>query len=109
MSILILIILFFNGKVAASVVNSRRAGTTAAFEQLNQYYTMSNMPVVSSQYWNDTHGGSPKDVIKDLQGMQTMRILGKNMAWLIKCIKSGEKNGIKFPQLVKFHDYPFIR
>lgn len=51
---------FFNGKVAASVVNSRRAGTIAVFEQLNQYYTMSNMPVVSSQYWKDTHGDSPK-------------------------------------------------
>lgn len=70
---------------------------------------MSNMPIVSSQYWNDIHGGNPKEVKQDLQGMQTLRILGKNMAWIIKCIKSGEKNGIEFPQLETFRDYPFIR
>lgn len=88
----------FEGKPAASVVSCRRGGATAAFDQLNKYYTINCMPVVSSQYWNMVHGNTPDEVIKDLEGMQTMRTLGNNMAWLLKCIESGKKEGITFPE-----------
>ena len=71
------------GKCAAAVVNCRRGGASAAFDRLNKYFTICNMPVVSSQYWNSTHGYTPEDVAKDLEGLQTMRTLGQNMAWMI--------------------------
>ena len=74
-------------KPAASVASARRAGTTATLDQINKYATISNMPLVSSQYWNMVHGFTPEDVKKDLEGMQTMRTLGRNMAWLLKCIE----------------------
>lgn len=85
------------GKLGASVVSCRRGGASATFEQLNQYFTICNMPVVSSQYWNSVHGFTPDDVHKDLEGLQTMRILGQNMAWLLKCIENGKKAGIDKP------------
>lgn len=85
------------GKVGASVVSCRRGGASATFEQLNQYFTICNMPIVSSQYWNSVHGSTPEDVMKDAEGLQTMRVLGQNMAWLLKCIESGKKAGIKPP------------
>ena len=85
------------GKLGASVVSCRRGGASATFEQLNQYFTISNMPIVSSQYWNSVHGFTPDDVRKDKEGLQTMRALGMNMAWLLKCIESGRKNGIEKP------------
>lgn len=85
------------GKVGAAVVSCRRGGASATFEQINQYFTICNMPIVSSQYWNSVHGFTPDDVRKDLEGMQTMRILGQNMAWLLKCIECGGKNGISRP------------
>lgn len=72
------------GKFGACVVSCRRGGATAAFDRLNKYFTISNMPVVSSQYWNMVHGFTPDDVRKDLEGLQTMRTLGENMAWLLK-------------------------
>lgn len=71
-------------KPAAAVVSARRSGTTATFDRLNKYFTLSKMPVVSSQYWNGVHGSTPEDVIKDGEGMQTMRTLGRNMAWMLK-------------------------
>ena len=74
------------GKLGAAVVSCRRGGASATFEQLNQYFTVCNMPVVSSQYWNSVHGWSPEDVRKDLEGMQTMRVLGENMAWMLKAL-----------------------
>ena len=77
------------GKPGACVVSCRRAGATAAFDRLNKYFTINNMPVVSSQYWNQVHGFTPEDVRKDLEGMQTMRTLGVNMAYILKCMKSG--------------------
>ena len=89
----------FDGKPAAAIVTCRRSGSSATLDQLNKYFTISNMPVVSSQYWNVTHGFSPKEIKNDLVGLQTMRTLGRNMAWLIKCIKSGKKDGIEFPEL----------
>ena len=85
------------GKLGASVVSCRRGGASATFEQLNQYFTICNMPIVSSQYWNSVHGFTANDVRKDEEGLQTMRVLGQNMAWLLKCIESGRKNGIVKP------------
>lgn len=86
------------GKLGASVVSCRRGGASATFEQLNQYFTISNMPVVASQYWNSVHGFTPDDVRRDKEGLQTMRTLGQNMAWLLKCIESGRQNGITKPE-----------
>lgn len=74
-------------KPGAAVVNCRRGGASAAFDRLNKYFTIAHMPVVSSQYWNSTHGLTPDEVRKDLEGIQTMRILGQNMAWLLNCIE----------------------
>lgn len=85
-------------KPAAAVISARRAGTTAAFDQLNKYFTISEMPVISSQYWNMVHGFSPEDVQKDFEGMQIMRTLGKNMAFFLKCKEAGEKAGIMYPE-----------
>ena len=84
-------------KPGAAIVSCRRGGASAALDQLNKYFTIRNMPVVSSNYWNMVHGGKPEDVLKDEEGMQTMRILGKNMAWLLKCIQLGKENGVPFP------------
>lgn len=82
-------------KVGASVVSARRGGCSATFDELNKYFTISNMPIVSSQYWNSVHGYTPEDVKKDEEGMQTMRVLGRNMAFLIKSIQLGkEKYGL---------------
>ena len=86
------------GKLAAAVVSCRRGGATASFDRLNKYFTITNMQVVGSQYWNMVHGFTPEDVRKDLEGLQTMRTLGENMAWLLKCIELGKQNGIEKPQ-----------
>lgn len=85
------------GKLGASVVSCRRGGASAAFDQLNKYFTISNMPIVSSQYWNQVHGFTPEDVRKDEEGLQTMRTLGENMAWLLKCIEAGRQKGVGAP------------
>lgn len=84
-------------KPGAVVASARRGGTTAALDQLCKHLTISNMPVVSSSYWNMVHGSTPEDVLKDEEGMQTMRTLGKNMAWLLKCIECGKNNGVSVP------------
>lgn len=78
-------------KVGAAVVSCRRGGNTATFDEINKYFTISGMPVASSQYWNMVHGNSPEEVKQDLEGLQTMRILGKNMAFLMKSIKLGKE------------------
>lgn len=85
-------------KPAAAVISARRGGTTATFDQINKYFTISNMPVVSSQYWNMVHGSTPEDVRQDLEGMQTMRTLGNNMAWLLKSIEAGKAAGVSLPE-----------
>lgn len=85
-------------KPAASVVSARRAGTTAALDQLNKYLTISQMPVISSKYWNMVHGFTPDDVKQDLEGLQTMRTIGRNMAWFLKCKEAGLKAGVAFPR-----------
>ena len=86
------------GKLGASVVSCRRGGASAAFDRLNKYFTISSMPVVSSQYWNQVHGFTREDVRKDGEGLQTMRTLGENMAWLLKCIEAGREKGISLPE-----------
>lgn len=84
-------------KPGAAVVSARRAGTTAALDQLNKYFTISNMLLVGSQYWNMVHGACPEDVKQDIEGMQTMRQLGRNMAWLLRSIAAGREAGIEPP------------
>lgn len=84
-------------KPAAAIVSARRGGTTATFDQLNKYFTISEMPIISSQYWNMVHGTTPEEVKKDLEGLQIMRALAKNMAWFLKCKEAGIKAGIQFP------------
>ena len=99
----------FAGKPCATVVSCRRGGATAAFDQINKYGLMSNMYVVGSSYWNQIHGTSAEEAKKDLEGMQTMRNLGENMAYLLKCIKSGEEQKIQKPRLEKKDKTNFIR
>ena len=86
------------GKLAAAVVSCRRGGATASFDRLNKYFTITNMQIVGSQYWNMVHGFTPEDVRKDIEGLQTMRTLAQNMAWLLKCIELGKKHGINKPE-----------
>lgn len=86
------------GKVGAAVVSCRRGGATAALDQLNKYFTIAQMPVVSSNYWNMVHGNTPEEVLRDEEGIQTMQLLGENMAWLLKCIEAGRNAGINFPE-----------
>ncbi|HNY50120.1 MAG TPA: flavodoxin family protein [Smithella sp.] len=88
----------FSYKPGAAIVSCRRGGATAAFDQLNKYFTISKMPVVSSQYWNMVHGNMPEEVLQDLEGLQIMRTLGRNMAWLLKSIDAGKKAGITLPE-----------
>ena len=99
----------FRYKPAAGIVSARRGGTTAAFDQINKYFTISSMPVVSSKYWNMVHGTNPDEVRKDEEGMQVMRELGRNMAWLLKCIEAGRAAGIPDPVKEKPVMTNFIR
>ena len=87
-------------KPAAAIASARRAGTTATIDALNKYFTINNMPVVSSRYWNMVHGANNKaeDVLQDAEGLQTMRYLARNMAWMLKCIEAGKKAGIEAPK-----------
>ena len=88
----------FRLKPAAAIVSARRAGTTAALDQLNKYFTISQMPIISSRYWNMVHGNTPAEVEQDLEGMQVMRFLGRNMAYFLKCIEAGRKAGVPLPR-----------
>ena len=99
----------FRFKPAAVVTAARRGGTTAAYEQLLKYPGISHMPIVSSQYWNMVHGANAQDVEQDLEGLQTMRALGRNMAWLLHCIEAGKAAGIEYPALEPFQRTNFIR
>lgn len=84
-------------KPAAAVCSARRAGTTATLDALNKYFMIRQMPVVSSTYWNMVHGSKAEDVAEDAEGLQTMRNIGKNMAWMLKCIEAGKEKGIDVP------------
>ena len=97
------------GKPAAAVVSCRRGGASAAFDQMNKYFTISSMPVVSSQYWNQVHGSTPEQVLQDLEGIQTLQTLARNMAWLLKCIEAGKAAGIERPAQEKVIRTNFIR
>lgn len=99
----------FSGKLCASVVSCRRGGATAAFDQLNKYALMSNMFIVGSSYWNQIHGTNKEEAAKDLEGLQTIRNLGKNMAYMLKCMENGRKNGIEKPEYKKGEKTNFIR
>lgn len=99
----------FAFKPAAAVVSARRAGTTASIDAITKHFTINQMPVVSSNYWNMVHGNSPEDVKQDFEGLQIMRVLGTNMAWLLKCIEAGKNTGIEYPQTEKKIWTNFIR
>ena len=88
----------FRMKPAAAIISARRAGTTAAFEQMIKYFTIQEMPVVSSSYWNMVHGATPEDVKEDAEGLFTMMELGRNMAYLLHCQEAGRKAGINPPK-----------
>ena len=91
----------FAFKPGAAVVSARRSGTTASFDVINKYFTISNMPVVSSTYWNNIHGNAQTEAEQDAEGLMTMRNLGKNMAWLLKCIEAGKAQGLEHPATTK--------
>ena len=78
-------------------MSCRRGGALGGFEDLNRYFTIAGMPVVSSNYWNEVHGNTPDEVCRDLEGMQTMRQLGRNMAWLLRSIEAGREAGVELP------------
>lgn len=88
----------FIHKPAAAIASARRAGTTATLDVLQKYFTISQMPVVTSTYWTMVHGKQPEDVLKDEEGLQTMRNLASNMVWMLRCIEAGKAAGIQPPQ-----------
>lgn len=97
------------GKLAASVVSCRRGGSTAAFDRLNKYPAMNNMVIVGSQYWNQIHGRVAAQAREDAEGLQTMRTLGENMAWLLKCIEAGKAAKVPLPAYERRSVTDFIR
>ena len=98
------------GKVGAAVVSARRAGTTAALDQLNKYFYISGMPIAPSQYWPMVHGNTPDQVRQDEEGMQIMRTLGRNIAFMLKAFALAKENGINPPELEKEKKFTnFIR
>lgn len=99
----------FAHKPAAVIASARRAGATATLDVVAKHLGISQMPVVSSTYWNMVHGSRPEDVKQDLEGMQTMRNIGRNMAWLLKCIEAAKKAGIEPPCVEKSVWTNFIR
>ena len=99
----------FENKVVAGVVSCRRGGASAAFDEINKYFLMTNMIVVGSQYWNMVHGSKKEDVEQDEEGLQTMRTLGTNMAWLLKSIEAGRKQGIELPKKEEVIRTNFVR
>lgn len=96
-------------KPAAAIVSGRRAGTTAVWDQMNKYFGLMQMPIITSRYWNMVYAAKPEDVLQDEEGVQIMRILGKNMAWFLKCREAGEKAGISMPEQEEIHFTNFIR
>ena len=84
-------------KPAAVVVSARRAGTTATWDQVNKYFGLMQMPIITSSYWNMVHGTNPEEVLQDLEGMQVMRVLGHNMAYFLKCRAAGVAQGVSLP------------
>ncbi len=99
----------FAHKPGAVVTSARRAGTSASLDALGKYFGITQMPVVSSTYWNMVHGKTPEEVRQDEEGMQTMRNLGRNMAWMLKCIEAGKDKGITAPEAETAIRTNFIR
>lgn len=99
----------FKHKPGTAIVSARRAGTTAAIDQLNKYFQISQMPIISGRYWNMVHGHTAEDVMKDLEGLQNMRILARNMAYYLKCQEAGKKAGIELPKQEEVIFTDFIR
>ncbi len=99
----------FEHKPGAAIASARRAGTTATLDQLNKYFAITEMPMISGRYWNMIHGHTPDDVKQDLEGMQNMRILARNMAWHLKCKEAGEKAGVPMPKQEEIVFTNFIR
>lgn len=99
----------FKFKPACAIVSARRSGTTASMDVINKHFSINCMPIVSSNYWNMVHGNKPEEVLQDLEGLQIMRTLGQNMAWLLKCIEAGKNNGIDLPQTEDKIKTNFIR
>lgn len=87
----------FAFKPAAAIASCRRGGLTPTMDRMNKYFTISQMPIVSSNYWNGVHGNTPEEVMQDAEGLQIMRTLGRNMAWMVKCIDAAKKAGIEYP------------
>ena len=96
-------------KPAAAVASARRAGTTVTLDQLNKYFMISEMPVISSRYWNMVHGSTPDEARQDLEGLQIMRVLGRNMAWFLKSKEAGMNAGVPLPENEKRIFTNFIR
>lgn len=96
-------------KPAAAVTSARRAGTTATWDQLNKYFGLMQMPIISSRYWNMVHGNTPEQVRQDLEGVQIMHILGKNMAFFLKCKEAGLAAGVALPEQETISFTNFIR
>ena len=99
----------FANKPGAAVVSCRRGGASAAFEQINKYFGMNNMPVVTSTYWNQVHGNTPEEVRQDAEGLQTMRHLARNMAWMLRCFEAGKAAGVPLPEMEPVIRTNFIR
>ena len=99
----------FRHKPGVAVAVARRGGTTASFDVLNKYFTICEMPVVSSTYWNNVHGRLPGEAAQDAEGLQTMRNIGQNMAWLLKCIEAGKAAGIDVPVAERSQMTNYIR
>ena len=100
---------YFRHKPASTIVSARRAGTTAALDQLNKYMTISEMPIISGRYWNMVHGHNSNEVRQDLEGMQNMRILARNMAWHLKCMEAGKNAGVQMPKEEEIVFTNFVR
>lgn len=88
----------FSFKPAAAVLSARRAGTTASMDVINKYFTISSMPVISSTYWNQVYGAQPEQISEDKEGLMTMYNIGKNMAWVLKCLELGKEHGLAHPE-----------
>jgi multimeric flavodoxin WrbA len=95
-------------KPGAAIVSCRRGGSSATFDRLNKYFTFAQMPLVSSHYWNGVHGNNADEVKQDIEGMQTMRVLARNMAWLLKCIDVA-KETVPYPAREKRTKLNYIR
>lgn len=99
----------FEHKPGAAIASARRAGTTATLDQLNKYFAITEMPIISGRYWNMVHGHTPDEVKQDLEGMQNMRILARNMAWHLKCMEAGRNAGVQMPKEEEIVYTNFIR